>query len=295
MTSVRIGVDRFSPVDHSPFGSGPNLIRAVCGRTDGILTTMLPAASRPLIGVSTYRQVTSWWSWERDAALVPGAYLDMVVATGGQPVLIPPLGPSDVAADAATLLDGLVGVLDGLILIGGGDVGPERYGQVPDPRNGGSSEQRDALEIELLDAALLRDLPVLAICRGLQVLNVTLGGDLVQQLPDVLGSNGHQPGPGAFSPVSIVTDEGSSVRRVLGERVDVLCSHHQAIGKLGRGLVVTATSEDGIIEAVELPDHRFVVGVQWHPEESGDTRLFAALVAAARAEQVAPTDNEEQS
>jgi gamma-glutamyl-gamma-aminobutyrate hydrolase PuuD len=242
-----------------------------------------------------YRQVTSWWSWKRDAALVPGAYLDMVVAAGGQPVLIPPLGPSDVASDAATRFDGLVGILDGLVLIGGGDVGAERYGQVPDPRNGGSSDQRDALEIELLDAALLRDLPVLAICRGLQVLNVALGGDLVQQLPDVLGSNGHQPGPGAFSPVSIVTDEGSFVRRVLGERVDVLCSHHQAIGKLGRGLVVTATSEDGIIEAVELPDHRFVVGVQWHPEESGDTRLFAALVAAARAEQEEPTGMKEQS
>ncbi len=256
---------------------------------------MTPAGSRPLIGVSTYRQVTSWWSWERDAALVPGAYLDMVVAAGGQPVLIPPSAPSDVVADAATLLDGLVGVLDGLVLIGGGDVGAGRYGQVPDPRNGGSSDRRDALEIDLLEAALRRDLPILAICRGLQVLNVTLGGDLVQQLPDVLGSTGHQPRPGAFGPVSIITRAGSSVRRVLGERVDVLCSHHQAVGELGRGLVVTATSEDGIIEAVELPDQRFVVGVQWHPEESGDSRLFAALMAAARAGQEEPTGKEEQS
>lgn len=235
-----------------------------------------------------YRQVTRWWSWDRDAALVPGAYLDLVEAAGGQPVLVPPMGdatdgPGQPAGTGMTArLDGLLSALDGLVLIGGGDVDAGRYGQDPDPRNGGTSHRRDELELGLLAGALDRDLPVLAVCRGVQLLNVHLGGDLVQQLPDLLGTNNHQPRPGAFGSVAVVTEEGSAVRRLLGARVNVLCSHHQAIGELGRDLVVTARSKDGVIEAVELPGHRFVVGVQWHPEEFADRRLFDALVDAAR-------------
>ncbi|HEV3132810.1 MAG TPA: gamma-glutamyl-gamma-aminobutyrate hydrolase family protein [Acidimicrobiales bacterium] len=251
---------------------------------------MPPTSTRPLIGVSTYRQITSWWSWERDAALVPGVYLDMVEAAGGQSLLIPPAraladpGMADgTASRGVPQFERLVAALDGLVLIGGGDVGAVRYGQDPDPRNGGTSHQRDELELGILREALRRDLPVLAVCRGMQVLNVALGGDLVQQLSDLLGSNRHQPEAGAFGAVTVHTEEGSTVRRILGERTEVLCSHHQAISRLGRDLVVTAMSDDGIIEAVELPGHPFVVGVQWHPEESGDTRLFAALVDMARA------------
>ncbi len=246
-------------------------------------------STRPLIGVSTYRQTTSWWSWERDAALVPGVYLDIVEAAGGQSLLIPParvMAEPGVAEGAShggvAPFERLVAALDGLVLIGGGDVGAVRYGQDPDPRNGGTSHQRDELELGILREALRRDLPVLAVCRGMQVLNVALGGDLVQQLSDLLGSKRHQPEPGAFGAVTVHTEEGSTVRRILGERGDVLCSHHQAISRLGRDLVVTAMSDDGIIEAVELPGHRFVVGVQWHPEESGDQRLFADLVDMAR-------------
>jgi gamma-glutamyl-gamma-aminobutyrate hydrolase PuuD len=234
-----------------------------------------------------YRQVTSWWSWERDAALVPGLYLDAVEAAGGQPVLIPPPEMTDAHSGEGTVggrpgsqYGRLVSVLDGLVLVGGGDMDAVRYGQEPDARNGGTSQQRDDLEIGLLDQALRSDLPVLAVCRGMQVLNVSLGGDLVQQLPDVLGSNDHQPRPGSFGQVTVRTEPGSTVHRVLGERADVLCSHHQAIAELGQDLVITARSDDGVIEAVELPGHRFVVGVQWHPEESGDIRLFEALVGA---------------
>ena len=117
----------------------------------------------------------------------------------------------------------------------------------------------------------------------MQALNVHLGGDLVQQLPDRLGTVAHQPRPGAFGPVTVVTQPGSEVGRLLGVRTDVLCSHHQAVDRLGAGLLVTARSEDGVVEAVELPGHRFVVGVQWHPEETGDLRLFGALVRAAAA------------
>jgi gamma-glutamyl-gamma-aminobutyrate hydrolase PuuD len=255
---------------------------------------MSSARPRPLIGVTTYRQTTSWWSWERDAALVPGAYLDLVEAAGGQPVLIPP--PGDRPAGATDQGEGigrragfdrLVAALDGLLLIGGGDIDADRYGQADDPRNSGSNDRRDDLELGLLRAALDLDLPILAVCRGLQVLNVLLGGDLVQYLPDRTGSTDHQPRPGVFGSVSVVTEEGSTVRRLLGDRATVLCSHHQAIGRPGRGLVVTARSEDGVIEAAELSGFRFVVGVQWHPEESGDRSLFDALVAAA-GDRIAP-------
>jgi anthranilate synthase component 2/putative glutamine amidotransferase len=173
-------------------------------------------------------------------------------------------------------------VVDGLVLIGGGDIDAHRYGQPADPRNGGTNEQRDDLEFRLLEEALRRDLPVLAICRGLQVLNVFLGGDLVQQLPDVVGTDRHQPRPGAFGPVTVVAEPGTLVHRLFGERFDVLCSHHQAVDSLGRDLEVSATSEDGVVEAVELVDHRFVVGVQWHPEENRDARLFEELVSVAR-------------
>ena len=226
-----------------------------------------------------YRQTTSWWSWERDAALVPGAYLDVVEAAGGEALLLPPGGegaPVDVDRYRR-----LVARLDGLVLIGGGDLDAARYGARPDGRNGGTSRRRDELELGLAAAALARGLPVLAICRGMQVLNVSLGGDLVQQLPDLVGATSHQPRPGAFGPITVVTEEGSTVRRLFGERTDVLCSHHQAIDRMGEGLVVTARSEDGVAEAVELPGRPFVVGVQWHPEETGDARLFEALVAAA--------------
>jgi anthranilate synthase component 2/putative glutamine amidotransferase len=225
-----------------------------------------------------YRQESAWWAWERDAALVPGCYLDVLQDAGGQPLLISPTAPGGPGA----AVEELVGVLDGLVLIGGGDIDAHRYGQPADPRNGGTNEQRDDLEFRLLEEALRRDLPVLAICRGLQVLNVFLGGDLVQQLPDVVGTDRHQPRPGAFGPVTVVAEPGTLVHRLFGERFDVLCSHHQAVDSLGRDLEVSATSEDGVVEAVELVDHRFVVGVQWHPEENRDARLFEELVSVAR-------------
>ncbi len=242
---------------------------------------MAPADQYPLVGVSMYRQVTSWWSWERDAALVPGAYLDLVAAAGGQPVLVPPA--AGLPATARTGLARLGANLDALVLIGGGDLEAARYGRDPGPHDAGASTARDDLELSLLDVALGRDLPVLAICRGMQLLNVRLGGDLVQHLPDVLATSVHQPRPGEFGEVSVETAEKSVVRDVLGERLGVLCSHHQAVGNLGTGLVATAWSGDGVVEAVELSGHRFVVGVQWHPEESGDGRLFDALVAATHA------------
>ncbi len=244
---------------------------------------MCPTTQRPLIGVTTYRQVTAWWSWERDAAVVPGTYLDVIDLAGGQPLLIPPSGVNAESSDtsgAGHPLEHVVSALDGLVLIGGGDLEPQRYGQRPDARTGGHDSRRDELELALIGEALDADLPVLAVCRGAQLLNVALGGDLVQYLPDRLGSR-HQPRPGAFGEVGLATSEDSLVRRCVGERLEVLCSHHQAIATLGAGLRVTALSDDGLVEAVELPTSRFVVGEQWHPEESGDRRLFDALVEEA--------------
>jgi gamma-glutamyl-gamma-aminobutyrate hydrolase PuuD len=239
----------------------------------------------PLIGLTTYRQRASWGAWDRDAALCPGAYLDVVHRAGGQAVLIPtPAVGAGIGADL--MAEHLVGVLDALVMVGGGDVEAARYGQPADPHAGGTDPGRDELEFALLHEALRLDLPVLAVCRGMQVLNVALGGDLVQHLPDVVGSLRHQPAPGTFGPVEVVTEEGSVVRRVLGSRLEVPCSHHQAVGSLGRDLMVTAASADGVVEAVELATRTFVVGVQWHPEEHGDTRLFDELVSVAAGRRV---------
>ena len=144
------------------------------------------------------------------------------------------------------------------------------------------SDRRDDLELALLDGALDRDLPVLAVCRGHQVLNTLLGGTLVQHLPDLLGSTRHQPAAGAFGPVTVLTEPGTHVHRLLGPSAEVLCSHHQSVDAVGESLLVSARSDDGVVEAVEVLGRTFAVGVQWHPEESGDVRLFAGLVDAAR-------------
>jgi anthranilate synthase component 2/putative glutamine amidotransferase len=240
---------------------------------------MVTTGARPLIGVTTYRQVSSWWAWERDAALVPAPYVDHVADAGGWPLLIPPCAGGDGPVAGAVEA---VAALDGLVLIGGGDIDASRYGQPPHPRSAGVSGQRDASELAVLAEALRTDLPVLAICRGAQLLNVHQGGDLVQFLPDVGGSSAHQPAPGAFGEVAVTTRPGSRVRGIVGQRLEVLCSHHQAIGTLGHDLVISATADDDVIEAVEWPGHRFVVGVQWHPEERGGAPLFEALVEASR-------------
>jgi gamma-glutamyl-gamma-aminobutyrate hydrolase PuuD len=240
---------------------------------------MSTTRTRPLIGVTTYRQVSSWGAWERDAAVVPAGYVDRIAEAGGRPLLFPPCDPGAAGpgAGAAETMD----MLDGLVLIGGGDIDAAQYGQTADPRNRAVSAMRDASERAVLAEALRADVPVLAICRGAQLLNVHLGGDLVQYLPDMIGATTHQPAPGAFGDVSVTTQAGSWINCIAGNRLPVPCCHHQAIGELGQGLVVTARADDGVIEAIELPGHRFVVGVQWHPEERGGAPLFKALVEAS--------------
>jgi putative glutamine amidotransferase len=234
----------------------------------------------PLIGLSTYVADARWATWERRAAVLPQAYFELVAAAGGRPLLLPPpsTGPGGPEAGA----DEVVAVLDGLVLTGGGDVDPLAYGADPAPEVGGVDPTRDASERALLEAALRVDLPVLAICRGCQVLNVELGGTLHQHLPDVVGHLDHRSAPFVFGDVEVETVPGTIAAAVFGTMPTVLCSHHQAIRDLGRGLVQTASTHDGVIEAVELPSARFVLGVQWHPEEQMDQRPFDALVHAAQ-------------
>jgi gamma-glutamyl-gamma-aminobutyrate hydrolase PuuD len=231
----------------------------------------------PIIGVTTYHQQAAWGPWDRLAAVLPATYVDTVAAAGGCPVLLSP-SAGGVSVDAAA--SSVVRKLDALVLVGGGDIDPERYHQSPNPATAGVDPERDASELALLGAALEEDLPVLAVCRGMQLLNVALGGTLLQHVPDVVGHDGHQPARGCFADVEVVTEAGSAVAKILGERATIRCSHHQAIDRVGEGLVVSARSADGLIEALELPTARFVVGVQWHPEEVGDVRPFEALLEA---------------
>jgi putative glutamine amidotransferase len=234
----------------------------------------------PLIGISTYVAKVTWGGWERPAAVLPQSYYELVASAGGRPVLLPPLrtapsGPGFGAAEA-------IGRLDGLVLTGGGDVDPRAYGETPAPEVVGVNIVRDESERALLAAALEADLPVFAVCRGCQILNVERGGTLHQHLPEVIGHDGHRTAPYVFGEVKVVTEPETLTSSVFGATTTVRCSHHQAIRNLGSGLVATAHADDGVIEAVELAGATFVLGVQWHPEEAGDERPFAALVAAAR-------------
>jgi anthranilate synthase component 2/putative glutamine amidotransferase len=225
--------------------------------------------------VTTYLQTARHGVWEHEAAVLPRTYLDVVVRAGGTPMLLPPLPEVD---------PDVVGVLDGLVLSGGGDVDPARYGADRHPSTGGTSAVRDATEEALLRAALAADVPVLGVCRGMQVLNVALGGTLVQHLPEVVGHDGHRPEPATFGRTCVRIEQDSLLGRLLGEETDVACYHHQAIGTLAPDLVAVGRADDGTVEAVELRGPRFALGVQWHPEQTGeDLRLFRSLVSAAGA------------
>jgi putative glutamine amidotransferase len=226
--------------------------------------------AKPLIGITTYVEPASWGHWTLEAALVPYDYVRAVERAGGRAVLVPP-DPDGI--------DEILDALDGLIFSGGNDLTPESYGAEADPTTSGTNPARDRGELALLAAALERDLPVLAICRGVEVLNVVRGGDLVQHLPDVVGHEGHRVVSGEFSDHPVRVDPSSRIERVSGV---VKSHHHQGLGRIGEGLREVAWAEDGIVEALEDPDKAFVVGVLWHPEAGEDQRLFEQLVEAAR-------------
>jgi putative glutamine amidotransferase len=228
--------------------------------------------ARPIVGITTYVTPAKWGSWDVEAALVPLEYVSAIERAGGRPLLVP---PSD--DGVGETLD----ALDGIVFSGGSDLDPDLYGQEAHPETLGVVKERDRAELALLEAALARDMPVLAVCRGSQVLNVALGGDLVQHLPDVVGDEKHKHTPGTFADHDVRLESGSRVGALLGERAPVKSHHHQGFGRLGKGLTEVAWAEDGTLEAVEDPSRRFAVGVLWHPEAGNDARLFEELVRQA--------------
>jgi putative glutamine amidotransferase len=230
--------------------------------------------AKPLVGITTYVEAAAWGPWQLDAALIPYDYVRAIERAGARALLVPP------STDG---VEETLDALDGLLLSGGADLDPETYDAEAHPETNGIRPDRDRAELALLEGALARDMPVLAVCRGVQVMNVARGGDLVQHLPDVVGNESHREAKGAFSEHGVRIAEESRLGTVLGERTPVKSSHHQGLGRVGTGLREVAWAEDGTLEGLEDPDRRFAVGVLWHPEAAEDARLFEALVAEARA------------
>jgi len=271
----------------------------------------------PLIGITTYNDVAQWRDWSAPAAVLPRTYVDAVRLAGGRPVLLPPGGTP--AEAAQTVAD-----LDGLVVAGGGDVDPARYGAAMHPATGAPDAERDAWELAMIDCALEAGLPLLAICRGIQLLNVIRGGTLHQHLPHIVGHEEHSGIADDFGRHAVRIGTAGVIGRILtpdgaaagplsghgagsasddvqhpgvppavafdwpaadGHWIEVATHHHQAVDRLGDGLAATAWAADGTVEAAEFAGPGvppgFVIGVQWHPEETGDVRLFRALARAA--------------
>jgi putative glutamine amidotransferase len=225
----------------------------------------------PVIGITTYLVPAAWGAWSMEAALVPADYVRAVSQAGGTPVLVPP------GASVPETLD----AVDGLVFSGGSDLDPDLYDAESHAETAGVVRERDDFELGLMRAALERDVPMLAICRGSQVLNVALGGDLEQHVPDRVGTELHREVPGVFSEHDVSVVGGTRLASILGDRHDVKSHHHQGFGALGAGLREAARAPDGTLEALEDPSRRFALGVLWHPEAGEDRALFEALVAEA--------------
>jgi putative glutamine amidotransferase len=228
---------------------------------------------RPVIGITAYAEQARWGVWDAPAALIPLAYVRAIERAGGRPLLVPP------SEDG---VEETLAVLDGLLFSGGADIDPDTYGAEAHPETNGFRPERDRAELALLEAALARDMPVLAVCRGSQVLNVALGGDLVQHLPEVVGDERHKHTPGVFADHDVDVLPGTKLQALVGDHAPVKSHHHQGYGRIGEGLREAARAEDGTVEAIEDPARSFALGVLWHPEEGEDAALFEALVEEAR-------------
>jgi putative glutamine amidotransferase len=231
------------------------------------------------VGITAAIEQARIGHWNETSTLAFRSYSLAVQRAGAIALLLPP----DDLAEAAS--ERWLDRIDALLLSGGNDIDPAFYGQPPHSETTGVRPERDRFEIVLTRAALERGMPVLGICRGMQLLNVARGGDVVQHLPDVVGNSDHRHTPGAFTDHEVRLEPGSLAARVAGaERESVKSHHHQGVGELGTGLRATGWADDGTVEAIELgpDDHRFALGVLWHPEEQEESRAIAALVEAAK-------------
>lgn len=234
--------------------------------------------SRPIIGICGAIEQVSWGAWTVLANLSPRSYVLAVQAAGAMAIVLP---PDDSAAEQpGEMLD----LLDGLILAGGSDIDPATHGAEPHPETKGSRPERDRFELGLSHAALERDMPVLGICRGMQLLNVSCGGTLEQHLPDRIASERHRHTPGSFADHGVRITEGALAARAVGATAAAVKSHHhQGVGELGEDVTITGWAvEDDVIEAIELPGKAYALGVLWHPEEDQRSRVIASLVQSAR-------------
>lgn len=237
--------------------------------------------SPALIGISGYRQPADWGTWrEVPADLLPAAYAQAVERVGGVPVLLPVYDHQAIAAAAVSRLDGLV-------LGGGADVNPARYGQTPDPHVTAWYDNRDQSELWLLAAANERALPVLGICRGMQLMAVAAGGSLIQHLPDSVGHSQHSGGSNEYGHAHVTVAPGHRISALLDPELIVPCHHHQAVAT-HPGFTATACDSDGVVQAMELAGDRFALAVQWHPEVGDDPGLFNGLVEAAQSHSNTP-------
>jgi putative glutamine amidotransferase len=231
----------------------------------------------PTIGITTYHTNADWRGWSEEGALLPWTYVTSIRNNGGRPVLLPPGG--DVSEAEAT-----VAVLDGVVIAGGGDINPAIYGAAKHPKTDAGVPDRDSWELAIAKAAVRQGVPLLGICRGGQMLNVACGGTLHQHIPDLVGHEGHNGTPKGFGVHKVRVTSGTIVSSILpgGEYFEVPTHHHQAVNMVGAGLMAVAWAEDGIVEAIEsTTPGEFLVGVQWHPEQGDDFRLFTALAEAA--------------
>jgi putative glutamine amidotransferase len=232
---------------------------------------------RPVIGVSSYLEQAVMGVWDVPAVFLPTSYIVPIQRAGATIVVLPP--QDDDAASVGAVLDGL----DGLCISGGYDVDPALYSQEPHQETDHPRPERDSWELALIAGALARDMPILGVCRGAQVLNVARGGTLVQHVPDAVGHSGYQGSGGVFTTMPVSVSPGTLLARVHPARRDVPVYHHQAIAQLGEGLVISARGDDGVIEAVEDPSMSFCLAVQWHPEQDpGSAGIYRAFADAAR-------------
>lgn len=231
--------------------------------------------SRPLIGLTSYREQARWGIWDTQADVLPAVYARAIVAAGGVPALLPASTP---AVEAAATV---VARLDGLVISGGADVSPARYGEEPHQATAGWREERDEWELALLEAARQHETATLGVCRGMQVMAVGSGGTLVQHVPDLVGHEHHSPGGDVFGDVAVRVEPESLLHSLVGDRIQVRCHHHQAV-RSHPGFEPVAWAEDGTLEAMEAPGDQFCVAVQWHPEMADDAGLFVGLVRASR-------------